>query len=146
MISERTKKDYRKYELVKNQGEVLRDLNTYFPKLMNYLYEEPKIISLIIQNSQIEELKEYLAPFFANNFFTHSFVIVFISVIIFSWSWSFFSGFNFDMFLKCCDFIVFVDGIFRGITECFFEVIFSWAGSFWAIRFEFWGMRKMVTF
>ena len=69
MISERTKKDYRKYELVKNQGEVLRDLNTYFPKLMNYLYEEPKIISLIIQNSQIDELKQYLAPFFANNFY-----------------------------------------------------------------------------
>ena len=69
MIAERTKKEERKFELVKNQGEILKDLNTYFPKLMNYLYEQPKIVSLIIQNTEISALREYLAPFFANNFY-----------------------------------------------------------------------------
>ena len=69
MIAERTKKDDRKFELVKNPGELIRDLNTYFPKLMNYLWEQPKIVSFIIQNSGNEELREHLAPFFANNFY-----------------------------------------------------------------------------
>ena len=40
MIAERMKKDERKFELVEDQSELLRDLNTYLPKLMNYLMKK----------------------------------------------------------------------------------------------------------
>ena len=69
MIAERLGKDERKYELVEEQGEVLRDLNTYLPKLMNYLWEQPQIFAKVIQNCDITELKEHLAPLIANNFY-----------------------------------------------------------------------------
>ena len=69
MIAERLGKDDRKFELVEEAGAFLRDLNTYFPKLMNYLWEKPKIVTTIIKNTEIQDLREYLAPFFANNFY-----------------------------------------------------------------------------
>ena len=69
MIAERRGKDDRRFELVEDQGELLRDLNTYLPKLMNYLWEQPKIVAAVIKNSDIANLKEYLAPFLANNFY-----------------------------------------------------------------------------
>ena len=69
MISERIGKDDRIFELVEDQGEILRDLYTYFPKLMKYLWESPKIVALIIQNTEIKDVKEYLAPLFSNNFY-----------------------------------------------------------------------------
>ena len=69
MIEERTKKEERKFELVKDSSEFLHDLNTYFPKLMNYLWDQPKMISYIIQNARNRYVEEYLAPFFADNFY-----------------------------------------------------------------------------
>ena len=69
LISEKTRKFDRKYELLEEPGELLRDLNTYFPKLMNYLWEQPKIVTSVIQNCDKNNLKEYLAPFFVNNFY-----------------------------------------------------------------------------
>ena len=69
MIAERMKKDERKFELVEDQSELLRDLNTYLPKLMNYLWDQPKVVAAVIKNAEIKDLKEYLAPFLANNFY-----------------------------------------------------------------------------
>ena len=69
MIAERTGKDDRKFELVVEQGDFLRDLNTYLPKLMNYLWEQPKIVVGVIKNADKNNLKEYLAPFLTNNFY-----------------------------------------------------------------------------
>ena len=69
MIAERTGKDYRKFELVEEQGELLRDLNTYLPKLMYYLWEQPKIVVGVIKNADKNNLIEYLAPFLSNNFY-----------------------------------------------------------------------------
>ena len=69
MIAERMKKDDRIFELVEDQSELLRDLNTYLPKLMNYMWEQPKVVAAVIKNTEIKELKEYLAPFLANNFY-----------------------------------------------------------------------------
>ena len=68
LIAERSNKEERVYELVE-QTEFLRDLNTYFPKLMSYLWDQPNMISLIIQNTDIKDLKNYIAPLFANNFY-----------------------------------------------------------------------------
>ena len=69
MIAERMGKDDRKYELVEEQSEFLRDLNTYLPKLMYYLWEQPKIVASVIKNCDINDLKEHLAPLIANNFY-----------------------------------------------------------------------------
>jgi len=69
IISERLGKDDRHFVLVEEQGELLRDLYTYFPKLMKYLWESPKIVALIIQNTKNEDVKDYLAPLFSNNFY-----------------------------------------------------------------------------
>ena len=69
MIDERTKEEDRKYELVQNPSEYLRELNTYIPKLLNYLWSEPKIVCFIIQRTELKYLKKYLAPLFADNFY-----------------------------------------------------------------------------
>ena len=68
-ISEKTGKDNRKFELVEEEGEMLRDLKTYIPKLMNYLWEQPKIVAQIIQKTEIKDVEEHLAPLFSNNFY-----------------------------------------------------------------------------
>ena len=68
-ISEKTGKDDRKFELVEEEGEMLRDLNTYIPKLMNYLWENPKIVAQIIQKAEIKDVEDHLAPLFSNNFY-----------------------------------------------------------------------------
>ena len=36
---------------------------------MQYLWERPDIVSKIIINSNINDVKDFLAPFFCNNFF-----------------------------------------------------------------------------
>ena len=68
-ISEKTGKDHRKFELVEEEAEILRDLKTYIPKLMNYLWEQPKIVAQIIQKTEIKDVEEHLAPLFSNNFY-----------------------------------------------------------------------------
>mgnify|MGYP003571309309 CR=1 FL=1 len=69
LIDEKTKKEKRKYEFVKNAGDYLHDLNTYIPKLMNYLWEKPKIVCSIIQNSKNTYVKNHLSTLFADNFY-----------------------------------------------------------------------------
>ena len=59
LIDQKIKQEDRKYEFVKNPGDYLHDLNTYIPKLMNYLWEKPKIVCSIIQNSKNNYVKKY---------------------------------------------------------------------------------------
>ena len=47
----------------------MRDLNTYIPKLLNYLWDQPKLIASILENSDIGDVKKNLGSFFANNFY-----------------------------------------------------------------------------
>ena len=68
-LNRRLEKDTRIMELCQNESDVLRDLNTYIPNLMNRLWEQPKLVVSVIQHAQITDLKNYLAPFFANNFY-----------------------------------------------------------------------------
>ena len=68
MIAKRINDDNRQYILVDDQSELLRDLNTYFPKLIIYLWEQPETVANIIKRANSEELKE-IAPLFANNFY-----------------------------------------------------------------------------
>ena len=68
-LNRRLEKDTRIMELCQNEGDILRDLNTYVPNLMNRLWEQPKLVVSVIQHAQINDLKNHLAPFFANNFY-----------------------------------------------------------------------------
>ena len=42
---------------------------TYLKSFLEHLYTSPKMVSKIISISNIEDIKEYIAPFFANNFY-----------------------------------------------------------------------------
>jgi len=68
MVSERKNEDNRKFELVKNHEVFLRELNTFLPKFMFYLWEQPEIVAAIMKNADADELKE-ISPLFANNFY-----------------------------------------------------------------------------
>ena len=68
-INQRLGKDNRKYELCLDDQEILRDLKNYIPNLMNRLWELPKTVVSVIENASKENLKEHLAPLFANNFY-----------------------------------------------------------------------------
>ena len=68
-INQRLGKDNRKYELYLDDQEILRDLKNYIPNLMNRLWELPKTVVSVIENASKENLKEHLAPLFANNFY-----------------------------------------------------------------------------
>ena len=68
-MNQRLGRDNRLLKICENDGEILRDLNTYIPNLMNRLWEQPKLVVSVIEHAEIEVLKEQLAPFFANNFY-----------------------------------------------------------------------------
>ena len=57
------------YTLVGNNSDYLGDLNTKIPKLLNLLWEEPKIVALLLCNSDNKSVKEVLAPLFCNKFY-----------------------------------------------------------------------------
>ena len=69
ILATNTKTDNRKFELVKDKEEFLHDLYNYLPNLMNYLWDNPKIVSFVLQNSEIKDIKNHLAPLFVNNFY-----------------------------------------------------------------------------
>ena len=69
IIAERLEKEKRKYELIEDNSSILRDLNTYLPKLMNYMWEQPEVVVSVIKKADITELKKNVAPYFANNFY-----------------------------------------------------------------------------
>ena len=69
-ISDRIGKENIQYQLVEDPGKLLIDLNMYLPKLMNYLWEEPGIIAKTLECADpANDLKDILAPLFANDFY-----------------------------------------------------------------------------
>ena len=72
MINERLKIDNKKYQLVdknEDQCKFFKELNTYIPKLLFFLWKKPKIISEVLYNSDIAPVREHLAPLIVNNFY-----------------------------------------------------------------------------
>ena len=55
--------------LIEEPESYLLDLNTYIPKFLTYLWELPRVVSLLLLNSDINNVKKVLAPFFCNNFY-----------------------------------------------------------------------------
>ena len=59
----------KKFELCENPGYILGEVNIYIPSLMKKLWEKPELVALIIEHTDINVLREHLAPFFAHNFY-----------------------------------------------------------------------------
>ena len=47
----------------------LGNLNNYIPNFFTYLWENPEFVAEILMNAEIQDVKEYLAPFISNNFY-----------------------------------------------------------------------------
>ena len=69
MISERTKSPISKKCVLMEDSEQLKDLNNYLPNLLTYLWENPKIVSKLLLNSNIKDIKEHLASLIVSNFY-----------------------------------------------------------------------------
>ena len=67
----RKEKEIRKYILVDEniQKNKLKNLNNYIPKFLLYLWDDPKLVVKLLQNSDIKDIKNYLAPLITNNFY-----------------------------------------------------------------------------
>ena len=57
------------FELEENSNDYLKDLSNYIPNLLNYLWENPELVALLLNNSNIEDIKDHLASFIVNNFY-----------------------------------------------------------------------------
>ena len=75
MIKERIDNEKIKFKIIKNDKEgkeelaSLKGLNIYINNLMQQLWEQPKLVYLILSNSNIKDIKDNLAYFFCNNFY-----------------------------------------------------------------------------
>ena len=72
MINERLKIDNKKYQLVdknEDQCRFFKELNTYIPRLLFFLWNKPQVVSEILHNSDITPVREHLAPLIVNNFY-----------------------------------------------------------------------------
>ena len=72
MISTRLNIDNKKYELIVDNDEQCRffkEMNTYIPKLLFYLWVQPKTVSEILALGDKSLVKEHLAPLIVNNFY-----------------------------------------------------------------------------
>ena len=59
----------KKFELKENTSDNLKDLTNYIPNLLNRLWKNPKLVAILLFNSNITDIKERLASFFVNNFY-----------------------------------------------------------------------------
>ena len=59
----------KKFDLVENNGQHLKDLNNYIPKLLTYLWKDPKLMSVFLMNADINDIKKSIAYFITNNFY-----------------------------------------------------------------------------
>ena len=66
---DKEKQNFKDNILVENNYDYLQVLNTYIPKLLNYLWENPKLIANILMNADKNDTQKYLAPLICNNFY-----------------------------------------------------------------------------
>ena len=81
IIAEQQGNDNRKFQLI-HEYEVLhkyfKGVLTYLPKLMNFLWSQPKIVAKLLAHSNNEDVKSNLAPFIGNNFYENMLSSVYI--------------------------------------------------------------------
>jgi len=61
--------DDKEITLVDDPGSYLLDLNIFIPEFLTLLWKQPKVVSLLLLNSDNKNVKEILAPLFCNNFY-----------------------------------------------------------------------------
>ena len=59
----------KEYILVKNNYDYLSELNTFIPKLLSYLWDDPKLVANLLMNADHKDTEKYLAPLICNNYF-----------------------------------------------------------------------------
>jgi len=59
----------KEYILVKNNYDYLSELNTFIPKLLSYLWDDPKLVANLLLHADPTDTKKYLAPLICNNYF-----------------------------------------------------------------------------
>ena len=72
MINERMNLDNKKYVLIdkyEKQCQYFKELNTYIPKFLHFLWDKPSVISEILYNADPKDVKNNLASLIANNFY-----------------------------------------------------------------------------
>ena len=67
--TDNNEKYFKKFELITQINEYLKDLSNYIPKLLNYLWEDPKMMAKVLLNCDTKDIKKSIAPFIANNFY-----------------------------------------------------------------------------
>ena len=55
--------------LIKDNYGYLQVLNTYIPNLLNYLWEDPKLVANLLMVAEKNDTEKYLAPLICNNFY-----------------------------------------------------------------------------
>ena len=63
--------NYKEIALVDEPDSYLLDLNTCVPEFLTHLWEHPKLVALLLLNSDNKNVKEVLAPLFCNNFYNN---------------------------------------------------------------------------
>ena len=72
MIFQNLKNDQRIYQLIderKEKDKIFGELNTYLKYLLHYLWDQPNVVANILSLSNKDDVKNYLAHFFTNNFY-----------------------------------------------------------------------------
>ena len=69
MLSERDDSPNNNQYILIQDNDNLKDLNNYLPNLLTYLWEHPKIIAILLSNSNIKDIEDNLASFIVNNFY-----------------------------------------------------------------------------
>ena len=69
MTSERDHPQKSKECILTKDNDYLKELNNYLPNLLTYLWENPKLVSIVLSNSDIKDIKDNLAPLIVNNFY-----------------------------------------------------------------------------
>ena len=57
------------FELEENPNDYLKDLSNYIPNLLNHLWENPELVALLLNNSNLQDIKEHISYFIVNNFY-----------------------------------------------------------------------------
>lgn len=61
ILAEKQEKENRKYKLVHDyveQHNYLKDAYTYIPKLMEFLWEQPKVVVKLLSHSNYDDFKK----------------------------------------------------------------------------------------
>ena len=69
MLSERMGSPNSKKCVLIEDNDNLKDLNNYLPNLLTYLWENPRLVAILLSNSNTQDIKDNLASLIVNNFY-----------------------------------------------------------------------------